>query len=251
MTTELVRFTQWAKETPERRYTALMGLLSNPAGLKASFNSQPGNKAAGVDGARKADYVHGLENRLNDLSGRLRRLAYRPQPARRAYIPKANGAWRPLGIPCFEDRLVQDRLAGILQMIWEPEFRNGSYGFRPQRNAHQALRRVAEIITREGTQWLVEADIQGFFDHVSHDWLMQFIAHRVNDPKLLRIIRRFLKAGVLEDGAIHGSRGRHAARRARLPGAGEHLPALRARSVVRATLYARLQRPCSLGALCG
>ena len=203
MTTEPVRFTPGAQCAPRQRFTALMGLLSNPAGLRASFTAQPGNKAAGIDGVRKADYARGLENRLGDLSGRLRRLAYRPQPARRAYIPKASGAWRALGIPCFEDRIVQDRFAGILQMIWEPEFCHCSYGFRPQRNAHQALRRVAQIITHETTQWVVEADIQGFFDSVSHEWLMRFLAHRIGDPTFLRVIRRFLKAGVLEDGAFH------------------------------------------------
>lgn len=205
MSTELVRFTQWAKEAPQRRYTSLMGMLSDPAGLRRSFESQPGNKAAGVDGVRKADYGNGLEDRIADLSACLRRLAYRPRPARRVYIPKANGGQCPLGIPCFEDRIVQDRLSGILHAIWEPEFCDGSYGFRPGRNAHQALRRLGEVITLNGTQWLVEADIKGFFNHVDHDWLMRFLAHRIADPQLLRIIRRFLKAGILEDGIYHAS----------------------------------------------
>jgi RNA-directed DNA polymerase len=102
-------------------------------------------------------------------------------------------------------RLVQDRLSGILQAIWEPEFLDCSYGFRPQRNAHQALKRLAEIITVERTQWLVEADVKGFFDQVSHDHLKRFLAHRIGDPRLLRIIDRFLKAGVLEDGAFSAS----------------------------------------------
>jgi group II intron reverse transcriptase/maturase len=112
---------------------------------------------------------------------------------------------RPLGIPCFEDRIVQDRLSGILQAIWEPEFRDCSYGFRPGRNAHQALKRLGEVITLDQTQWLVEADIKGFFDHVDHDWLMKFLAHRIADPVLLRVIRRFLKAGVLEEGLLQPS----------------------------------------------
>ena len=98
------------------------------------------------------------------------------------------------------DRIVQHRLSGIFQAIWEPEFRNCSYGFRPQRNAHQALAKLGEIVTNNGTQWLVEADIKGFFDNVDHEWLMRFLAHRLSDPVLLRIIRRFLKAGVLEEG---------------------------------------------------
>jgi RNA-directed DNA polymerase len=146
-----------------------------------------------------------LPDRLADLSARLRRLGYRPKPVRRVYIPKGNGGRRALGVPSFEDRLVQDRLSGILQAIWEPEFRECSYGFRPQRNAHQALKRLAEIITLERTQWIVEADIKGFFDHVSHYHLQRFLAHRITDPRLLRIIERFLKAGVLEDGVMSAS----------------------------------------------
>jgi hypothetical protein len=205
MATELIRFTQWAREKPQRQYNALMGMLMDPRGLNASFERQAGSKAPGVDGMRKADYAEGLPERLADLSARLRRLGYRPKPVRRVYIPKANAGRRALGVPSFEDRLVQDRLSGILQAIWEPEFRECSYGFRPQRNAHQALKRLAEVITLERTQWIVEADIKGFFDHVSHYHLQRFLAHRISDPRLLRIIERFLKAGVLEDGVMSAS----------------------------------------------
>lgn len=205
MTTELVRFTQWAKEAPQRRYTSLMGMLCDPAGLRLSFEHQPGHKAAGVDGVRKAEYSEGLEARLTALSAQLRRMAYRPRPARRTYIPKGNGGRRPLGIPCFEDRIVQNRLAGILSAIWEPEFRDCSFGFRPGRNAHQALKSLGQIVTTRGTQWLVEADIKCFFNHVNHEWLMRFLAHRIADQNLLRIIRRFLKAGVMEDGVFQQS----------------------------------------------
>ena len=205
MTTELVRFTQRVREAPQRRYTSLMGMLADPHGLRDGFDAQPGNKAVGIDGVRKADYAQGVEERLADLSGRLRRLAYRPRPARRVYIPKSNGKRRPLGIPSFEDRIVQHRLSGILQAIWEPEFSDASFGFRPQRNAHQALARLTDIITKRGTQWLVEADIKGFFDHVDHDWLMRFLRERIGDPNVLRLIRRFLKAGVMEDGVLRAS----------------------------------------------
>jgi len=205
MTTQLIHFTQWAREAPQPRYTALMGLLCDPEGLRDSFDSQPGNKATGIDGVRKADYALDLDARLAALSQQVRQSAYRPRPARRTYIPKANGKMRPLGIPCFEDRIVQERLSGILQAIWEPEFRDCSYGFRPGRNAHQALKRLGEVITLDQTQWLVEADIKGFFDHVDHDWLMKFLAHRIADPVLLWVIRRFLKAGVLEEGQINAS----------------------------------------------
>ena len=206
MTTELIRFTQWAQESPQRQYTSLMGMLYHPEGLNASFERQAANKAPGVDGVRKADYAAGLAERLADLSARLRRLGYRPKPVRRVYIPKASGKGRrALGVPSFEDRIVQDRASLILQAIWEPEFRDCSYGFRPTRNAHQALKRLGEIITVEHTQWIVEADIKGFFDHVTHNHLQRFLAYRIADPRFLRIIDRFLKAGVMEDGGFSAS----------------------------------------------
>ena len=205
MTIDLIRFTQWAREQLQARYNALMGLLSNQEGLMESFDAQSGRKAVGVDKVSKADYAIGVEERIKSLSAKLRSLSYRPQPARRSYIPKSNGKKRPLGIPSFEDRIVQHRLSRILQAIWEPEFRDCSYGFRTYRNAHQALAKLGEIVTNHGTQWIVEADIKGFFDHVSHDWMMRFLEHRIKDPVLLRIIRRFLKAGVMEDGVFTAS----------------------------------------------
>ncbi len=205
MTTRLERFTQKAREEPRTRFNALMGMVYDPEGLRESFERQDGRKAPGVDGMRKEQYGEGLEERLADLSARIRRLGYRPKPVRRTYIPKGDGRYRALGVPSFEDRLVQDRLSRILQAIWEPEFCDCSFGFRPGRSAHDALRRVAEVITNEGTQWVVEADIKGFFDHVSHSHLVGFLAHRIADPKLLRMIQRFLKAGVMEDGRFTAS----------------------------------------------
>lgn len=152
MTTELIHLTQWARQQPQAQYNALMGLLSHPEGLMDSFEAQPDNKAAGIDKVSKAEYAQGVEERIKALSAGLRSLNYRPQPVRRVYIPKGNGKQRPLGTPCFEDRIVQHRLSGILQAIWEPEFRNCSYGFRPYRNAHQALARLGEIVTNHNTQ---------------------------------------------------------------------------------------------------
>jgi RNA-directed DNA polymerase len=205
MTTELTRFTQWAAEKPQQRYTALMGMLADEWGLAESFDRQPSRKAGGVDGIGKADYERELAGNLADLSARLKRMGYCPKPSRRAYIPKSNGGKRPIGIPCFEDRIVEDRLSRILQAIWEPEFRACSYGMRPGRNAHQALARLKQIIVAERTQWLVEVDIRNFFGSVSHEHVKRFVAHRVGDKNLLRLIQRFLKAGVLEDGAFSAS----------------------------------------------
>ena len=205
MTTRLERFTRKAREELRTRFNALMGMVYDPEGLRESFERQDGRKAPGVDGMRKEQYGEGLEERLADLSARIRRLGYRPKPVRRTYIPKGDGRYRALGVPSFEDRLVQDRLSRILQAIWEPEFCDCSFGFRPGRSAHDALRRVAEVITNAGTQWVVEADIKGFFDHMSHAHLVEFLAHRIADPKLLRMIQRFLKAGIMEDGRFTAS----------------------------------------------
>jgi group II intron reverse transcriptase/maturase len=151
-------------------------------------------------------YAEGLDERLVALSQRLRRNAYRPLPARRSYIEKDNGSKRPLGIPSFEDRLVQDRLSRVLQAIWEPEFKEFSFGFRPGRGAHDALYWLAQVIRRRHTQWVVEADIKGFFDHLGHTHLMDFLRRRIADPNVLRLIERFLKAGVMEDGAVEAGR---------------------------------------------
>ncbi|MEZ4270733.1 MAG: group II intron reverse transcriptase/maturase [Myxococcota bacterium] len=202
MTLDLDQFTQFSRTNPKQTYTSVMGLLHRPLGLFESFRRIAANKAPGVDGVRKADYVADVELRLDALSSQLRRGGYKPQPVRRVYIPKASGGRRPLGIPAFEDRIVQDRASQILQAIWEPEFLDCSYGFRPGRSAHDALRRVDQIIMQERTHWIVEADIKGFFNHVSHDWLVQFLEHRIADKRFVRTLQRFLKGGVMEDGVV-------------------------------------------------
>jgi group II intron reverse transcriptase/maturase len=181
-----------------------MGLLWDPTELVDSFHMIK-DRAPGIDGVRKADYAVDLERSIESLSSKLRQMGYRPKPVRRVYIMKGRKGKRPLGIPSFECRIVQDRLSRILQSIWEPEFLECSYGFRPHRSAHQALRRVTQIITCEHTQFVVDADIKGFFDNVDHGWMMKFIGHRVKDPNFKRIIHRFLKAGVMEDGAVRAS----------------------------------------------
>ena len=205
MTTRLACFTRKARAEPRTRFNALMGLVFDPEGLHASFERQDGRKAPGVDGMRKEDYAVDAETNITELSRRVRCMGYRPQPTRRVYIPKGDGRYRPLGVPCFEDRLVQDRLSLILQAIWEPEFRNCSYGFRPGRSAHDALRQVAQVVTYGDTQWVVEADVKRFFERVNHEHLMRFLAHRITDPRFLRTIRRFLKAGIMEDGVMSES----------------------------------------------
>lgn len=136
MTTQLTRFTQWARENPQRKYNSLSGMLFDPAGLNESFERQATNKAPGVDGVRKADYGgDGLPARLDDLSARVRRLGYRPKPVRRVFIPKSNGGRRALGIPIFEDRIVQDRTSLIVQAIWDPSLENARMRCSGRRNA--------------------------------------------------------------------------------------------------------------------
>lgn len=165
MTTELTRFTQWVRQQPRQRYTALMGMLADERGLAASVQRQKAHKAKGVDGMGKVDYERNLDANLADLSARLHRMGYRPKPARRVYIPKASGGQRPLGIPSFEDRIVQDRLTQILQAIWEPQFRECSYGFRPNKNAHQALSRLNHLIVKVPKNHRHDRDIEEREDH--------------------------------------------------------------------------------------
>jgi len=205
MTPDLESFTRLARAHPKMEFNSLMGMVFRPEGLLDSFRRLAGNKAAGVDGMKKVDYAVGLEDRIAALSARLRRLGYRPQPVRRVYIPKAHGGRRPLGIPAFEDRIVQDRLSQILQAIWEPEFCDCSFGFRPGRSAHDALRRVDEIIMQHRTSYVVEADIKGFFSHVDHGWMQRFLQHRITDRRLVRILQRFLRGDVMEDGVVQAS----------------------------------------------
>jgi RNA-directed DNA polymerase len=205
MTPDLAHVTRVSRANPKLRFNSLMGLLFRGEGLHASFGGLPAKKAPGVDGIRKADYEKDLEGNLESLSRDLRSMGYRPRPARRVYIPKANGGRRALGIPCFEDRIVQDRMSRLLQAIWEPEFRDCSFGFRPGRSAHDALRRLATIITHERIGFVVEADVKGFFDNVEHTHMIRFLEHRIGDKRLIRLLHRFLKAGIMEDGAFTAS----------------------------------------------
>jgi group II intron reverse transcriptase/maturase len=154
----------------------------------------------------KDTYAENLMANLDDLVERLHRMAYIPQPVRRVYIPKSGSdKMRPLGIPALEDKLVQTGLSRILQCIYEQDFIDDSYGFRPNRGCHDALRALNQTIEGRGTEFIVEADIRGFFDNVDQDQLMEFLAHRIADKRMLRYIKRFLKAGIHEDGAFHVS----------------------------------------------
>lgn len=174
----------------------------NAVSLLTAHQDMPVRKAVGVDGVSKEEYsARDIKNVL-DLTSRLKTFRYIPQPVRRAYIPKANGKLRPLGIPSYEDRLVQKVMADILAEVYEPRFLDCSYGFRPGKRAHDVVKYINRAVMRGKVNYVLEADIKGFFDNVDQAWLMRFLEHDIADRNFLRYIVRFLKAGVLEDAKL-------------------------------------------------
>ena len=188
-----------AKENKERKFTALLHHLTVEL-LRDSFYALKRKAAPGVDGLRWPEYETGLEGRLADLHSRVHRGAYRASPSRRVYIPKADGRQRPLGVAALEDKIVQQAVVTILNAIYEEDFLGFSYGFRPGRSQHQALDALSYALTRKKVSYVLDADIRGFFDTISHEWMLRFVQHRVADRRILRRIRKWLKAGVLEEG---------------------------------------------------
>ncbi len=188
-----------ARERREARFTALPHHLSVDL-LGESFLALKRDAAPGADGVTWREYETGLEDRLVDLHSRVHRGAYRAQASRRVYIPKADGRQRPLGVAALEDKIVQQAVVTILNEIYEVDFKGFSYGFRPGRSPHQALDALSVGLHRKRVNWVLDADIRGFFDQMSHEWTMKFVQHRVADPRILRLIQKWLKAGVSEDG---------------------------------------------------
>ena len=188
-----------ARERKEMKFTALLHHLTVDL-LRDSFYALKRKAAPGVDGVTWREYEVGLEDRLPDLHSRVHRGAYRAQPSRRVYIPKPDGRQRPLGVAALEDKVVQQAVVTILNQIYEEDFRGFSYGFRPGRSQHQALDALYVGITRKKVNWVLDCDILGFFDNLSHDWLLKFVQHRVADRRMLRLIQKWLKAGVVEEG---------------------------------------------------
>jgi RNA-directed DNA polymerase len=188
-----------AKKRRQEQFTALLHHV-NVDLLRKSYYALKRQAAPGVDGVTWKEYETGLEDRLVDLHNRVHRGAYRAQPSRRVYIPKADGRQRPLGIAALEDKIVQQAVVTILNQIYEVDFKGFSYGFRPGRNPHQALDALTVGIQRKRVNWILDADIRGFFDNLSHEWTMKFVEHRVADQRILRLIQKWLKAGVSEDG---------------------------------------------------
>lgn len=158
-------------------------------------------KASGIDRVTKEEYETNLDENLDNLVNRMKRGTYRPNPSRRTYIPKTGSdKMRPLGISCYEDKLVENAIAQILIPIYEQKFIATSYGFRPNRSCHMAVREVNEMVQYRKINYVVEADIRGFFDNVDHEWLLKMLAHDIADRRFLEIVHRFLKAGIMDNG---------------------------------------------------
>ena len=193
----LVRVHEAASRDKKTRFTALLHHV-NVEALERAFGRLKRNAAVGVDGETVETYEQGLSEKLQDLCDRLHRGRYRPEPVRRVYIPKPDGGQRPLGIPALEDKMVQGAVAEVLSAIYEVDFVGFSYGFRPGRSPHLALRALHTALMTQYVNWVLDADIRRFFDSVNHEWLLRMLAHRVADPRILGLVRGWLRAGVLD-----------------------------------------------------
>ena len=196
----LERVRQAAKRDRKQRFTALLHHVADVARLRAAYAALKRDAAAGIDGETWRHYGEALEGNLTDLAARLHRGAYRAKPVRRVYIPKADGRQRPLGVPALEDKIVQRAVVEVLHAIYDTDFLGFSYGFRPERGPHHALDALSVGLMRRKVNWVLDADIRGFFDTLDHRWLVTFVEHRVADRRVVRLIQKWLAAGVLEEG---------------------------------------------------
>ncbi len=204
MATDLTRIRDKARSEPELVFTSLYHHVCDVDNLRACYDALPADKAAGIDRVTKQEYGLRLEENLQDLSARLRRMGYRPSPKRRSYIPKEGSEkGRPLGISTFEDKIVELAVKRTLEPIYEAAFEDSSYGYRPKRSQHQCLDRLGRTIQQKRVSHVVEADIRSFFDRVNHEWMIRFLQHRIGDPRVIRLIQRMLKGGIMEDGLVH------------------------------------------------
>lgn len=204
MGTKLERIAEISATTPKPEYTSLYHLI-NFEMLMQCHKELDGKKAVGIDTLTKAEYEEHLEENITNLVERMKNKAYKPLPSLRVYIPKNNGKMRPLGIASYEDKIVQLAVKKILEAIYEPRFLNCMYGFRPNRGCHDAIKEVHHRLQDEGINYVVDADIKGFFDHMSHEWLMKFLGLYIKDTNPLWLINKYLKAGVITDGVYEDS----------------------------------------------
>jgi group II intron reverse transcriptase/maturase len=196
----LERVRQAARRDRKMRFTALLHHVYNVEMLRVAFFSLKREAAPGVDGQTWRHYGEALEENLQDLSDRLKRGAYRAKPVRRVFIPKADGRQRPLGVTALEDKIVQRATVEVLNAIYETDFLGFSYGFRPGRSQHKALDALYTGLLTRKVNWVLDIDIRGFFDAIEHEWLVKFVEHRIADRRVVRLIQKWLNAGVLEDG---------------------------------------------------
>lgn len=200
MSNEIIRISNIARE--HQKVDTVMYAL-NEENLKKSAMRLSGNKAVGIDQVTKKEYIEKLDENINRLKKDMKTMTYKPKAVRRIYIPKAgSNKTRGLGIPAYEDKIVQDVMTQILNAIYEPMFKEFSFGFRPNRDCHQAIAYLGRVINREKVNYVVDMDIKGFFDNIDHEWLIKFIEYRIVDKTYIRYIRRFLKSGILEQGKI-------------------------------------------------
>jgi group II intron reverse transcriptase/maturase len=199
--TDLQRIGQRAKEKPAEKWTNLLSHIRVPL-LAEAYRCLRRKAAAGVDGVTWVGYGERLDERLQDLADRVHRGSYHPQPLRRVHIEKGDGRTRPLGIPALEDKIVQQAVRMVLEPIFEAEFLGLSYGYRPGRSAHDALDALAVAIARK-VCWVLDADIRSFFDTIDHGWMQRFLEHRIGDTRMVRLLMKWLHAGVMEDGELH------------------------------------------------
>lgn len=186
-----------ASKSRELKFTSLLHHV-NEEQLTVSFHQLKKNAALGIDGVSWHEYERDLEANITDLHGRIHRGAFRATPSKRVYIEKADGRQRPLGIASLEDKIVQHAVRTVLQCIYEEDFLGFSYGFRPQRQPHQALDALYVAITEKRVNWILDADIEGFFDNIDREWLVKFLEHRIGDQRIIRLIRKWLNAGIIE-----------------------------------------------------
>jgi group II intron reverse transcriptase/maturase len=196
----LERVRQAARKDRKQQFTALLHHIYDVDRLRAAYLAVKRDASAGIDGETWQHYGKELEGNLADLAGRLERGAYQAKPVRRAHIPKPDGRQRPIGVPTLEDKIVQRAVVEVLNAIYEEDFVPFSYGFRPGRSPHQALDALAVGLGRRRVNWVLDADIRGFFDAVDHGWMVKFIEHRIGDRRVVRLIQKWLNAGVQEDG---------------------------------------------------
>ena len=206
MSTDLTRIGEKARKEPDLVFTSLYHHVADLDNLRDCYEALKADKAVGVDGVTKERYGEDLEANLQDLSDRLKRMGYRPQPSRRKYIPKPGSEkGRPLGISCFEDKIVELAAKRVLEPIYEAIFEDSSYGYRPGRSQHMCLDALGRTIQQKRVSYVVESDIRSFFDEVCHTWMIKFLEHRIGDPRIIRLVKRMLKSGIMEDGLVRAS----------------------------------------------